>query len=247
MTQEITIKKSTYNQILVGIVVLAVAFSFATGYMLGGSGSITGNVVAQQQPQPVAQQQPQQQQPSRVQVSVDDDPVIGSANAPLTIIEFSDYQCPFCQRFHQETWPQLKADYVDTGKVKFVYRDYPLPFHQNAEIAAEAANCAGEQGKYWEMHDELFAKGSGDGTGLDAASLKSYAAGLGLNAATFATCLDGSKYASEIQKDTADGSTAGVSGTPTFYIGTPSKSYTQIVGAVPYAVIKQTIDQELAA
>src|SRR3989344_9166824 len=243
MAQEVTIKKSTYNKILAGVFVLAVALAFSTGYVFGGMGGTTGAAAAVQQPQQPAVPEA----PGRVQLSADDDPVLGSANAPLTIIEFSDYQCPFCQRFHDQTWDQLKTAYIDTGKAKFVYRDFPLPFHQNAEIAAEAANCAGEQGKYWEMHDELFAKGSGDGTGLDAASLKSYAAGLGLNAATFATCLDGSKYASEIQKDTADGSTAGVSGTPTFYIGTPSKSYTQVVGAGPYAVIKQTIDQELAA
>lgn len=246
MAQEVTIKKSTYNQILAGVVVLAVALAFSGGYIIGGAGkatTLTGGTLQQPTPQQPTAAPPQN---SRVQVSVDDDPVLGSASAPLTIIEFSDYQCPFCQRFHQQTWTQLKTDYIDSGKVKFVYRDFPLPFHQNAEIAAEAANCAGEQGKYWEMHEQLFAKGSGDGTGLDAASLKSYAAGLGLNAANFATCLDGSKYASEIQKDTADGTTAGVSGTPTFFIGSPSAGYQMLVGAQPYAAFQQAITQELA-
>ena len=244
MAQEVTIKKSTYNQILAGVFVLAVAFAFSGGYIFRDSMS-TGTAFVQQPPAPPAPDQ-QPPAPSRVQLSADDDPVLGNANAPLTIIEFSDYQCPFCQRFHQQTWSQLKTDYIDSGKVKFVYRDFPLPFHQNAEISAEAANCAGDQNKYWEMHDELFAKGSGDGTGLDAASLKGYAAALGMNAANFATCLNSTKYAGEIQKDTADGGTAGVSGTPTFFIGSPGKGYQILVGAQPYAAFKQAIEQELA-
>ena len=131
--------------------------------------------------------------------------------------------------------------------MKFVYRDFPLPFHQNAEIAAEAAQCAGEQNKYWEMHNTLFTKGSGDGTGLDIASLKKYAKDLSLNSATFDKCLDDGKYKTEIQKDTSDGSAGGVSGTPSFFIGNPSKGYQLVVGAQPYAVIKQVIEQELAA
>lgn len=90
------------------------------------------------------------------QVSMDDDPVLGNANAPITIIEFSDYECPFCKRFYDQTFGQIKKDYIDTGKVKFIYRDYPLSFHPGAEPAAQAANCAGEQGKYWEMHDKIF-------------------------------------------------------------------------------------------
>ena len=87
---------------------------------------------------------------------IDDDPVLGNANAPVTIIEFSDYQCPFCFSFWKQTLPQIKKDYIDTGKVKFVYRDFPLNIHAMAEPSARAANCAGEQGKYWEYHDKIF-------------------------------------------------------------------------------------------
>lgn len=92
--------------------------------------------------------------------SADDDPFIGNANAPVTMIEFSDYQCPFCLRFWSETLPQIKKDYIDTGKVKFVYRDFPLNIHPMAEPSARAANCAGEQGKYWEYHDKIFSEQS---------------------------------------------------------------------------------------
>jgi len=93
-----------------------------------------------------------------ITVSVDDDPVLGNAAAPVTMIEFSDFQCPYCLRFWQETLPQIKQAYVDTGKVKFVYRDFPLSFHPGAMPAAQAANCANKQGKYWEMHDLIFKK-----------------------------------------------------------------------------------------
>lgn len=243
---DVTIKKSTYNQVLAGIVVLAIALSFASGYILGGGGKAPTAAVVQQQQQPQQQAPDQPAAPTRVQVSTDGDPSVGSANAPVTIIEFSDFQCPYCQRWYQQSWASLKADYVDTGKVQFVYRDFPLPFHQNAEIAAEAAECANEQGKYWEMHDVLFTKGSGDGTGLDNVSLMKYASDLKLNTAQFNKCLSDQKYASEIQADETAGSAAGVSGTPSFFIGSPAKGYQLVVGAQPYAVFKQVIDQELA-
>jgi protein-disulfide isomerase len=247
----ISVKKSTYVKIQIALVVVLVAFAFTGGFFLGGSGkaATTGQVVVQPNQQQPSQQQGQQQQgpAGRVQVSVDDDPVLGDANAKVTIIEFSDFQCPFCKRFFDDTAGQIKTNYIDTGKVKLVYRDFPLSFHQNAEIAAEAANCALEQGKYWEYHDTLFTKGSGDGTGLDAQSLKQYAADLKLDTAKFNQCLDASKYKNEIQKDATDGSNAGVSGTPSFFIGSPQKGYVQLVGAQPYSVFKQAIDQELSA
>ncbi|MBI3259229.1 MAG: DsbA family protein [Ignavibacteriae bacterium] len=246
--ETITIKKSTYKKIQIALVVVLVAFAFTGGFVLGGSGvSTKEQVVVQPQQQPQGQQ-PQQQGPAgRVQVSVDDDPVLGNANAQVTVIEFSDFQCPFCKRFYDDTEGQLKANYIDTGKVKFVYRDFPLSFHQNAEIAAEAADCALEQGKFWEYHDILFTKGSGDGTGLDSQSLKQYAADLKLDTTKFNQCLDSGKYKNEVQKDTTDGSNAGVSGTPTFFIGSPQKGYTMLVGAQPYATFQQAIDQELSA
>lgn len=91
-------------------------------------------------------------------VSTDDDPALGDPNAPVTIIEFSDFECPFCRRFWQETLPQIKAEYIDTGKARFVYRDFPLSMHPGAFPAALAANCANQQGKFWEMHDKIFSE-----------------------------------------------------------------------------------------
>lgn len=175
----------------------------------------------------------------RVQVSADDDPAIGAKNAQVTIIEFSDFECPFCGRA-LPTVKQVLKDYE--GKVRVVYRDFPLSFHPNAQKAAEAAECADDQGKFWEYHDKLFANQQA----LTVDNLKQYAKDLGLDAAKFNSCLDSGKYASEVQKDMAAGSAAGVSGTPTFFIGNDENGYQMIVGAQPYAVIKAAIDAELA-
>ena len=166
-----------------------------TGYAVGGSGDDSAG----------------SGQPSVVSVSEDDDPVLGNKNAPVTVIEFSDFQCPFCERFYSQTLPLLEQNYISTGKVKLVYRDFPLSsIHPDAQKAAEAAECADEQGKFKEMHDKLFENQNS----LSTSSLKSYAAQLGLDAAKFNGCLDSGKYASEVQKDFNDGSAAGVSGTP---------------------------------
>lgn len=109
-------------------------------------------------------------------VSIDDDPVLGRADAPVTLLEFSDYQCPFCARFFRDTLPTLKAEYIDTGKVRYVFRDFPIDqLHPYARKAAEAANCAGDQGRYWEMHDLLFENQSA----MQVERLKAYAKGLG--------------------------------------------------------------------
>ncbi len=180
-----------------------------------------------------SQQQPEQV--PRTEVTVDDDTVKGSPDAPVTIIEFSDFQCPFCTRFYQNTLPQIQQQYIDTGKVKFVYRDFPLSFHQDAQKAAEAAECAGEQGKYFEMHDKLF-----DTEALDVTSLKQHAVDLGLDTDEFNDCLDNDEMAAEVQKDFQDGQQAGVSGTPAFFINGQLVS-----GAQPFSVFQQIIDQEL--
>lgn len=179
-----------------------------------------------------------QQAPAKVQVSADDDAVMGQAGAKVTIIEFSDFQCPYCSRFVLQTFPQIKANYIDTGKAKLIFRDFPLSFHANAAKAAEAAECAGDQGKYYEMHDKLF----GNQSALSVDSYKQWASELGLNTATFNSCLDSGKYASEVQKDIADAQAAGVTGTPTFFV-----NGVKLVGAQPYEVFQQAIDAALAA
>lgn len=174
---------------------------------------------------------------------VDDDPVLGDADAPVTLIEFTDYQCPFCVRHFTQTYGQIKKEYVDTGKVKIVVRDYPLSFHPHAQKAAEAANCAGDQDKYWEMHDKLFStQGTWNNVADAVPSFKQYAKDLGLNASTFDSCMDSDKYKDEIAKDMADGAASGISGTPGFWILGPDGESQLVSGAFPYDTFKNAFD-----
>jgi protein-disulfide isomerase len=173
--------------------------------------------------------------PPVVAASVDDDPAWGPEDAPVTIIEFSDFQCPFCSRFFTQTYPQIKQEYE--GQVRFVYRDFPLTsLHENAQKAGEAAECADDQGKFWDYHDMMF----NNATALDVTSLKSYAGQVGLDAEAFNQCLDSGKYTEEVQKDYQDGISYGVTGTPAFFINGVS-----IIGAQPYANFKAVIDAAL--
>jgi protein-disulfide isomerase len=190
-------------------------------------------------------------QPARApvvaKVSIDDDPILGRRDAPVTLVEFSDYQCPFCQRFFRNTLPALKSAYIDTGKVRYVFRDYPIDrIHPHARKAAEAANCAGDQGKYWEMHDILFQNQSA----LTVDGLKSHAGTLGIDMGAFEACLDSGQHADEVQKDFRDGSAAGVRGTPGFFLGKTGDGDafegTMIRGAQPFAVFRDLIERLLA-
>lgn len=190
------------------------------------------------------------QQPSKGVASVDDDPVLGDKNAPVTIIEFSDYECPFCKRHFDETLPQIVKEYVETGKVKVVYRDFPLSFHDPmATKEAVGANCAREQGgdsKYFQYHDEIFTRTKSNGNGLSESDLTTIATDLGLNLSVFNTCLSDTSRVDEIKKDIADGISAGASGTPTFVIGKTTNSGEVegdlVAGAQPYAAFKAIID-----
>ena len=172
--------------------------------------------------------------PPRYTVAVaQDDPVRGDRSAGVTIVEFSDYQCPFCSRVN----PTL-AKVLETygNKVRIVFKDFPLPNHPQAPKAAEAAHCAAEQGKYWEMHDAMF----GNQRALGVPALKQSAAGLGLDAAKFDRCLDSGQYASKVAAGAAQGDKLGVNSTPTLYInGRP------VIGAQPFEVFKSAIDEEL--
>jgi protein-disulfide isomerase len=169
-------------------------------------------------------------------VSVDDDPFQGPENAPVTIVEFSDFQCPYCKKAADELVPQILAQYGD--KVRFVYRDFPLTqLHPRALPAALAADCANAQGKFWQYHDLLFANQSA----LDDASLEAYAAQLGLDQATFDECYTSREYFDEVAADFQDGVDYGVSGTPTFFVNGH-----RLVGAQPFAAVQQVIEQVLA-
>ena len=202
-------------------------------------------------PAPTAQQ-PTGQPSGPVKVSVDNDPILGDKNAPLTLIEFSDYECPFCKRAFTDVLPELKKAYIDTGKVKLVYRDYPLSFHANAEKEAEAAECTRSQSNdatYFKFHDQIFTKTTAGGTGLALTELPVIAKSLGLNVNQFQQCLDSGKFKDEVAKDIADGSAAGVSGTPSWIIGSSNKDGQiegqLIVGAQPFSAFKVIIDEKL--
>lgn len=189
-----------------------------------------------------------------VQVSVDDDPVMGDPNAPITVVEFSDYECPFCKSFFTETLSQIKSAYIDTGKVKFVYRDLPLSFHDPAATKeALAANCARDQGgdeKYFLYHDEIFARTVSNGEGMKAADYAAAATKIGLDVPAFNSCLSSDKFDAEIQNDLADAQKYGAGGTPTFFVGKsdPSGTFTgtTVSGAQPFASFQQVIDALLA-
>ena len=158
----------------------------------------------------------------------------GIENSPVTIIEYSDYQCPYCARA-EATIKDVLDEYG--SKIYFVYKDFPLPFHNNAQKAAEASRCALEQGKYWEYHDLLFENQQS----LDSNSLKKYAKNMGLEEAKFSNCLDSNKYADAVKQDIGEGQKAGVSGTPTFFVNGEI-----LVGAQPFDAFKEIIDKELA-
>ena len=182
-------------------------------------------------------------------LSVEGAPFMGDPKAKLTLIEFSDYQCPFCARHVSQTLPQLVTDYVRTGKVKYVLRDFPLEnMHPAALKAAEAARCAGEQGKYWAMHDRLIT----NPRNVDPKGLSAHAKAVGLDVAAFDKCVESGKYAAKVRQDLNDGQEAGVSGTPTFFLGPtdPSSSKVKVaetlVGAQPYSKFKETIDGMLS-
>ncbi|MDO8642433.1 MAG: thioredoxin domain-containing protein [Candidatus Woesearchaeota archaeon] len=216
------------------IVVLMFQVRGVNKLLAGGAGDAgsADNAIAPSGPGP----EPSEPRVKDFKVLEDDDAVLGDKKAPVTIVEFSDFECPFCGRFHQQTFPQINENYIKTGKVKLILRDFPLGFHAEAQKAAEAAECAGEEGKYYEMSDKLF----NDGVQGGVASFKIFAADIGLNTAKFNDCLDSGKMASEVKKDMADGAQYGVSGTPAFFINGQL-----ISGAQPYSAFQQVIEQAL--
>ena len=177
-------------------------------------------------------------------IGVDDDPVLGSPDAKVLMIEFGDYQCPTCRMFWKDVEPRLKKEYIDTGKVKLVFRDFPLmQSHPEALLAAMAVNCAGDQKKYWEFHDKVFREQYNKGDDvirLKPADLKKWARDIKLDPAAFDQCLDSEKYKNEVLKDEADGEAAGVQGTPTFFINGHVMG-----GAQSYPEYKKLIDSLL--
>ncbi len=174
----------------------------------------------------------------------DDDVVRGDPNAPITLVEYSDFTCHFCQKFFHETFPKLLSEYIETGKVRFIYRDFPRGLG-NPLRAADAARCAGEQHAYWPMHDRLF---NSDGQ-FSPENLKQMARELKLKESQFAQCLETHKYFPDIEKDLKDAGTLGIRGTPAFVIfptNVPDNPNLIVIpGAFPYETFKEEIDKLL--
>lgn len=180
--------------------------------------------------------------PERVEMG--DDPVLGSLKAPLALVEFSEFQCPFCRRFHDETFPKLKEAYIDTGKLRYVFRDFPLvAMHPHAKPAAIAAHCAGRQDAYWGMHDALFANQQRLGPEL----YEELARSLHLDLPAFQACTKAPEAEKEVTADLTEGTSLGVQGTPHFFVGRVKEGaivdVRRINGAQPLAAFTQAIDE----
>jgi protein-disulfide isomerase len=199
--------------------------------------------------QAAAQPQPGGEQITKAHISTEGAYAIGLPNAPLTMVEFTDFQCPFCYGFYRDTFASIKKNYIDTGKLRFVSRDMPLDFHPNAMQAANAGRCAGEQGKFWELRDRMNANPEK----LDLNNLVSFAQDVKLNVDTFRSCVESQKYRSAIENDIqtlmqiAAKLPPGESlGTPAFVIGKTTPNGVDgelVIGAMPYAAFDQKLQQ----
>lgn len=237
----VTFKRSHFYAVLT---VLAFAAGILLGYVVWGMEPAGGNAAlsAQTGSQPTGpangvSEAPVTQQPqyTRYDIPTENFYALGPADAPITIVEFSDFECPFCRRWHAEVYKPLLAAYP--GKIKLVYRNLPLTsIHPDAMAAAEASMCAGEQDVYWKYHDKLFSSES-----LGNSVYIQYAQELGLNMSTFESCLSDHKYQKTIQADSDFAINLGIRSTPTFFINGLA-----VVGAQPLDVFKQVIDKELA-
>jgi len=168
----------------------------------------------------------------------------GHADAPITIVEFTDYQCPYCRRFQGEIWPRIKGKYVDSGKVRFIVRDLPLEFHSAARPAAEVAHCAAEQGKFWPMHEALLRSS----TQLNDAYVSDLAVEMGLDVPRLRSCAMENRYEGAIARNAAEAAALGIHGTPTFVIGRTAEGEldgVRVAGAVPYEEFAEYLDQLL--
>jgi protein-disulfide isomerase len=179
------------------------------------------------------------------QVSLAGHPALGSPTAPVAMVEFTDFQCPYCAGFQAATFPQIKKVYVDTNRVRYVTVDFPLVFHKQAFKAAEASHCADAQGQYWPLHDALFKPGAN----LDPQALVAQATGLGLNTEKFRACLEQDTFAEKVRLGIAKGRAIGVQGTPTFVIGKMEGGRVRgqiVLGAQPFSEFDAAIRAQLA-
>ncbi len=228
------------------LVVLLIIAAFFLGmlttkvqYLEKGNTTVAGAIA----PTQAVQAGNQQPQPTLGKQNVDNGhfPVKGDPNAKVTVIEFGDFRCPFCKRFFTDVEPQLQKDYIDTGKVKFYFRQYAF-LGPASTVAANAAECANEQNKFWDFHDYLYKNqpSETDTSIYTTDNLTQIVGNLGMDTDQFRTCLDGKKYDKNVSDDLAAGQKVGVNATPTFYI-----DGNQLVGAQPYSAFQTIIDQEL--
>lgn len=252
-------KLNESTAILIGSIIISLSILLNGGTIqiksLNTSKAAAGTQADQAPSQP-SQQAPQAAAPQAplgpVKVSVADEPVLGNKNAQVTLVEFVDYECPFCKRFFDQTLSDIKKNYIDTGKVKVVMRNFPLSFHQNAHKESQAALCARDQGGdsiYYKFHDEIFKRTTSNGTGLAVDQLPKIANDVGIDGTKLQGCLDSDKYKAKVDQDISEGTKAGVSGTPAFFVG-KSTSGNEIdgqiiVGAQPYSAFQTIIDQQL--
>ena len=249
------IKKSIFNGLIIIIIItIGIAGFFAGSYTSNlNSDQISQEelkeVIAKLELKILQNQLPSNQPKIPLKISTDNDPIIGNPNAPITIIEFSDFQCPFCAKFHIQTLPKIIDEYIKEGTVKLVFRDFPIQsIHSNALPASLAAECANEQGKFKEMHDKLFDKqNEWNNKNIDNVIIlfNQYALEIGLEEEKFDSCLRNGKYVEEIQKDLNDGRTYGISGTPGFFIGNDKIGFVELKGAQPFESFKKVIDTQL--
>ena len=262
--QKISVKKSTFNALIIGVIILVGVTAFLAGSYTSSLNAdqisakdleeafaklelkLLQNQLPTNQPAPSVERSA-----GSVRISIDNDPVIGDPNAPITIIEFSDFQCPFCARFNAQTLPLIFDEYIQQGKVKLVFRDFPLQnIHPNALPAAIAAECANEQGGFVGMHDILFEKQNqwNNVNTADALTLfNQYAKDLQLDQTAFSACFGSGSHIAEINGDLSDGRDYGVTGTPGFFIGNDHLGYVELKGAQPFESFKRIIDAQLEA
>ena len=224
------VNKLTFWKSLTGILGVLFVLAFFNVVDLGENSGPTGAAVVA--PDTQVPNAPLEKQ----DVKYDGAPILGEEDAPVTMVEFSDFQCPYCARFFEQTFPQLKENYIKTGKVKLAFRHLPLSFHQYAQKTAEASECANEQGKFWEYHDTVF----NNQDQLSDTILSTWAGEIGLDVKKFDDCLESGKYKEKVQADSNDAGSYGVSGTPSFFVNGKL-----LVGAQPYEAFQQVIDAEL--
>ncbi len=237
------LKKLTTTQALVFLLVIA---AFLIGVLVTKIQYLEKGQALNNQAAAPAAAQPSQQQGltdgQKVDVGVGKMPFLGKADAKVTVVQFADYRCPFCEKFFTDSESQLIKDYVDTGKVKLYFRDFAF-LGDASVVASNAVACANDQGKFWEYHDYLYKNqpSESDTSMYNTDGLTQVAVNLGLNGDQFKTCLSSKKFNADVSKDLADGQAAGVSGTPTIFINGIA-----VVGAQPYSAFKTIIDKELA-